>query len=84
MSGESEERHMGLLSYCTNSQLINQTQEQGQTVLTCSVQWVCHAVKKSSYRCGMKGSENSDGTEGSENGDGTEGSENGNGDGKGG
>ena len=48
MSGESEKRHMGL--HCTNSQLINQTQEQGQTVVTCSVQWVCHVNNKSPYR----------------------------------
>ena len=33
--------------YCTNSQLINQTQEWGQTVVTCSVHWVCHVVNKS-------------------------------------
>ena len=39
---------MGLLSYCMNSQLINQTQERGQMVVTCSVQWVGHAVNKSS------------------------------------
>ena len=37
------------MSHCTNSQLINQTQEWGQTVLTCSVQWVCHAFNKWSY-----------------------------------
>ena len=40
-------RHKRLLSYCTNSQLINQTQKWGQTVVTCSVQWVCHVVNRS-------------------------------------
>ena len=34
-----------------NSQLIKQTQEQGQTVITRSVQWVCHAINKSSSIC---------------------------------
>ena len=47
MSGETEERHGTAVLYCTNSHLINQTQERGQTVVTCSVQWVCHAVNES-------------------------------------
>ena len=34
-----------------NSQLIKQTQERGQTVITHSVQWVCHAINKSSSIC---------------------------------
>ena len=31
--------------------MIKQTQERGQTVITCSVQWVCHAINKSSSIC---------------------------------
>ena len=37
-------RHM---FHCRNSQLINQNQERWQTVVTCFVQWVCHAINKS-------------------------------------
>ena len=38
-------------SYSMHSQLINQTQERGQTVVTHSVQWVCQAINKSSSIC---------------------------------
>ena len=41
MSGESEERHMGA-TVSLNEFTIDQTeQEQGQAVITRSVQWVC-------------------------------------------
>ena len=39
------------LSHWMDSQLIKQTQERGQTVITRSVQWVCHAINKSSSIC---------------------------------
>ena len=46
MSGESEDTWEPFF-HCRNSQLINQKQERGQTVVTCIVQWVCHAINKS-------------------------------------
>ena len=47
MSGESEDTWEPFF-HCRDSQLINQKQEQVQTVVTCIVQWVCHAINKSS------------------------------------
>ena len=44
-------RHIGATVY-TNSQLISPPdKEWGQTVLTCGIQWVCHAINKISYIC---------------------------------
>ena len=50
MSGESEEDTWEPLSHCTNSQLISPPDRQ-EWGLTCSVQWVCHAINKSPYIC---------------------------------
>ena len=50
MSGETEDTWEPL-SHWMNSQLIKQTQERGQTVITRSIQWVCHALNKSSSIC---------------------------------
>ena len=54
MSGGSEERHMGaIVSHAVqiHSWSTRHRNKASQTVLSHVVQWVCHAINKSSYMC---------------------------------